>query len=353
MTTQNTEIQLIRFDWAIKTILRDKANFDVLEGFLTALLNEDIIIEQVLDSESNAEEGQKFNRVDLLVHDSHGRKLIIEVQNDRETYYLERLLFGTSKVIIENIPLGKDYRHVVKVISISILYFNLGVGDDYVYKGVTKFDGLHTQRPLQVRKRIKTTQAKFSYQARNIFPEYYLINVKRFEDVIKSPLDEWIYFLKHSAIKADFHAKNIDKAAQKLALLRMSPEERRRYERYIESIVIERDIMETAIRRGLEKGRKEGLQEGRQEGLQEGRQEGLQEGRQEGLQKGRQEGRQEGEKLFLMRMLEHKFGPLSDAVKAHLIAADAETLLMWGERVLTASDINAVFDTADLSATNN
>ena len=29
--------KLIRFDWAIKTVLRDKANFDVLEGFLSAL----------------------------------------------------------------------------------------------------------------------------------------------------------------------------------------------------------------------------------------------------------------------------------------------------------------------------
>jgi hypothetical protein len=44
--------KLIRFDWAIKTILRDKANFDVLEGFLSALLKEDIKVVQLLESES-------------------------------------------------------------------------------------------------------------------------------------------------------------------------------------------------------------------------------------------------------------------------------------------------------------
>ncbi|CAK0774502.1 hypothetical protein CCP4SC76_5880013 [Gammaproteobacteria bacterium] len=128
MNAPVAEIQLMRFDWAIKTLLRDKANFDVLEGFLSALLDEDIIIEQVLEGESNAEEGRKFNRVDLLVHDCQGRKFIIEVQNEHESDYLERLLFGTSKVIVENLPLGESYRQLVKVISVSILYFNLGVG---------------------------------------------------------------------------------------------------------------------------------------------------------------------------------------------------------------------------------
>ena len=34
----------IRFDWAIKRLLRNKANFGVLEGFLTVLLGEDIHI---------------------------------------------------------------------------------------------------------------------------------------------------------------------------------------------------------------------------------------------------------------------------------------------------------------------
>ena len=251
------DIPLMRFDWAIKTLLRDKANFDVLEGFLSALLGEDIVIDQILESESNAEEGRKFNRVDMLVHDSQGRKLIIEVQNEHEADYMERLLFGTAKVIVENLPLGEAYKQVVKVISISILYFNLGLGDDYVYKGVTEFKGLRTGNSLRIRKRVEIPEATFSYRSKNIFPEYYLINVERFEDVVQSHLDEWMYLLKHSAVRADFHARHIEKAAQKLALLRMSPEERRRYERYIESVVIERDMFETARQDGEQKGRQQ------------------------------------------------------------------------------------------------
>ena len=73
--------KLIRFDWAMKTILRDKANFDVLEGFLAALLNDDNIkILHILESESNQKtEDDKFNRVDLLIQDTENKKIYIEI----------------------------------------------------------------------------------------------------------------------------------------------------------------------------------------------------------------------------------------------------------------------------------
>ena len=258
------EGDLVRFDWAIKTLLREKANFDVLEGFLSALLEEPITIEQILEGESNAREGQKYNRVDILVHDAKGRKLIIEVQNQHEGDYMERLLFGTSKVIVENLPLGEKYDQVVKVISISILYFNLGIGDDYVYRGTTEFRGLHTGHSLVLRRRGEALRGSLLSRSRDIFPEYYLINVERFGDTIRSDLDEWIYMLKHSAVRDDFRASKIDKARQKLALMRMSPEEQRRHERYVQSIVIERDMFMTATEKGREEGREEGRKEERE-----------------------------------------------------------------------------------------
>ena len=46
----------IRFDWAMKRLLRNKANFSVLEGLLTTLLGENITIRDLLESESNQEE---------------------------------------------------------------------------------------------------------------------------------------------------------------------------------------------------------------------------------------------------------------------------------------------------------
>ena len=134
---------LIRFDWAVKRLLRNKTNFGILEGFLSELIGEDIKIDSILESESNKDsKNDKFNRVDLLVKNSKEELIIIEVQNNREHDYLLRILFGTSKLLIENMNTGMIYSQIKKVISVNIVYFDLGQGDDYIYHGTTNFIGL-------------------------------------------------------------------------------------------------------------------------------------------------------------------------------------------------------------------
>lgn len=255
--------KLIRFDWAIKTILRDKANFDVLEGFLSALLKEDIKVVQLLESESNQDTPrQKFNRVDIMVQDSNQKHMIIEIQNEHEADFLERLLLGTLVVIIDNLEIGQNFSEVKKVISISIQYFNLGRGEDYIYYGSTQFKGVHTQKPLIIKKRYSLTDKKFIFKNRNIekeiFPEYYLINVERFKDEILSDIDEWIYMLKNETAPNSFKSKNIDKAREKLKLAQMSDPERKAYEKYVINTVRDIDMIQTARDEGLEKGIKKG-----------------------------------------------------------------------------------------------
>ena len=88
----------IRFDWAVKRLLRNKANFGVLEGFLTVLLGEPIRIVEILESEGNQQrENDKFNRVDIKARNSKDEIIIVEVQNTREIYYLERILFEIGR----------------------------------------------------------------------------------------------------------------------------------------------------------------------------------------------------------------------------------------------------------------
>ncbi len=178
---------LVSFDWAIKNILRDKANYDVLEGFLSTLLEKDIKILSILESEGNQQyETDKFNRVDLAVEDEYGEIFIIEVQNDREVHYLERLLYGSSKVIVDHLKLGDSYADVKKVILINILYFLLGEGEtDYLYYGKTEFYGLNDNKKLEFRRRkIDAVLSRGLQSHKNIFPEYYLIEVERFKDQI-------------------------------------------------------------------------------------------------------------------------------------------------------------------------
>lgn len=77
--------KLISFDWAIKKLLRNKANFVVLEGFLSELLFEDIKIKNIIESESNQEdEDDKYNRVDILTENSKNELIIVEIQNSYE-----------------------------------------------------------------------------------------------------------------------------------------------------------------------------------------------------------------------------------------------------------------------------
>ena len=264
----------IRFDWAIKRLLRQKANFGVLEGFLTVFLGEPITIVEILESESNqASADDKFNRVDIKARNSKGDIIIIEVQNTRELYYLERVLYGVAKAITEHINLGNSYEQVKKVYSISILYFDLGLGSDYLYHGQNQFVGVHTKDLLQIRS--KERDAIVSRLPSEIFPEYILIRVNEFDRVAVTPLDEWMRYLKDGVIAADTSAPGLGEAREKLKYYSMSPEDQRAYDEHLNAVMIQNDVLNTAKLEGRAEGRAEGREEGRAEGREEGRAEGL------------------------------------------------------------------------------
>jgi predicted transposase/invertase (TIGR01784 family) len=257
--------KLVSFDWAMKKLLRSKANFDILEGFLSELLKDDIQILEILEGESNQEErGNKFNRVDLKVRNRNNELLIIEVQHERELDYLQRVLFGAAKVITEHLREGDPYSAVVKVISVNILYFDLGQGTDYVYHGATSFLGIHNQDRLRLSPSQQTLYRKQEVQ--QIFPEYYLIKVNSFNDIAKDSLDEWIYFLKHEEIKEEFHAKGLKKAKHELDIMKLPEQERRAYERHRDDMRYQASMFESSYTAAVLEGRKEGLAEGMKEG---------------------------------------------------------------------------------------
>lgn len=134
----------IRFDWAMKRLLRDKSNYVVLEGFLSTLLEEDLRISRFLESESNqTDETDKFNRADILVEDSKGRLLIIKIQNYRELYYYHQMLYGASDILSRYTDEETDYNKICKIYSINIVYFSMIKSKDYAYRGEIIFRGLH------------------------------------------------------------------------------------------------------------------------------------------------------------------------------------------------------------------
>ena len=252
--------RFIRFDWAIKRLLRQKANFGVLEGFLTVFLNEPIKIVDILESEGNQQQANdKFNRVDIKAKNSKGEIIIVEIQNTSELYYLERVLYGVAKAITEHINLGNTYKEVKKVYSISILYFDLGKGSDYIYVGQNNFVGLHTQDHLVISTKEKDTIVRKSPS--EIFPTYILVRVNEFNKVAKSPLEEWVEYLKNGVISPETQAPGLQEAREKLKYYSMSDAERYAYDEHINAIMIQNDVLGNARLEGMEEGRAEGRTE--------------------------------------------------------------------------------------------
>ena len=279
----------IRFDWAMKRLLRDKANYAVLEGLLTTLLNEKITIKNLLESESNQEDPyDKLNRVDILAEDSKGDLILFEIQNNNEYAYFQRMLFGVSKLVTEYINRGQGYDNIRKIYSVNIVYFALGSGKDYVYHGTTEFRGIHQDDILQLS---PFQREKFKVETVSaLYPEYYILRVNDFDKWSSTPLDQWIYFLNTGNIPDEADAPGMSEAREKLKVDALSKVDREAYYRHLDNVVILRNNIVTE----REEGRFEGIEEGLREGMKKGREMGREEGIEEGLKKGREEGREEG-----------------------------------------------------------
>ena len=262
----------IRFDWAMKRLLRNKANYGVLEGLMCSLLNEKFTIKRFLESESNQySENDKFNRVDILAENEKGELIIFEIQNTRELTYFHRILYGVSKVITDFIDLGDDYDKVRKVYSINIVYFTLGQAKDYVYHGKTTFKGMHDPNDIL---KLSNRQsevffgdeieagAKTKREAGDLFPEYYLLCVDNFDKLAINNLDEWIDFLKTGEIREEAKAPGLSVARKCLKVDKLSVEERNDYVRHMENLRYQRSVIMTGYDDGWQEGKAEGRAEG-------------------------------------------------------------------------------------------
>lgn len=301
----------VRFDWAMKRLLRDKANFGVLEGLITTLLGHPIRILKLLESESNQEdEDDKQNRVDVLAEDADGALYLIEVQNETEFAYFQRMLFGTSKLVTEYINRGEGYEKIRKIYSINIVYFNLGNGKDYVYHGKTEFRGIHDNELLNLS---PFQQQKFGVdEVSELYPEYWILKVNDFNKWSKTPLEQWVYFLNTGEIPDDADAPGLNEARKKLKLEQMTREELATYYRHLDNVVILRDNITTARGEGFLEGESQGLKVGKAQG----RAQGLEEGRREGYRRG---------KLEMARSLKQLGMSVADVAKVTgLTAAEVE-----------------------------
>jgi len=303
----------VRFDWAIKRILRDKTNkrwssesqpslledgrvateFDkvkeVLEGLITVLLGEPVTIMEILESEGNQDSREdKMNRVDVKAKTSEGEYIIVEVQLTKERDFFQRILFGTAKGITDQISIGQDYSVIKKIYSINILYFDFGCGDDYAYHGVTTFTGMTKEGSVlrfnnEKEERYISETTKHVTLPDEVFPEYFLLIVNHFKrwsseshpslledgrvvtefdevnEVAKTPIEEWMDYLKDAVIRDDTTTPGLQAAREKLAYMSMTDKERRAYEDYMISVHAAKDAWDTAIDEAKAEGMERGM----------------------------------------------------------------------------------------------
>ena len=249
----------------------------MLEGLIQVLIKEPVTITDILESENNKDSLEdKGNRVDVKAKTEKGEMIIVEVQLTKERDFFQRILFGTTTAINDQIGIGQDYHVIKKVYSINILYFNFGSGDDYAFHGVTTFRGMtNTDAELKLTTRSERvfmdSERRRMTSPEEVFPEYFLLIIDRFNEVATTPIEEWMAYLKDGAIRDDTTTPGLQEARRKLEYMSMTEEQRRAYREYMVSVHAAQDAIETA----KADGRKEGLEEGRAEGRAEGLAEGI------------------------------------------------------------------------------
>ena len=276
---------LVSFDWAIKKLLRNKADHVIVEGFLTSLLGKKLTISKLNESEANKETfDDKYNRVDVFCETEDGELIILEIQYDDQNDYFHRMAFGTSKSLVEYLRKGDVYSKVRKIYSINIVYFDLGNGSDYAYHGKTEFVSLNNSK----NKLELSEEQRELYNCEtpgDIMPEYYILKVNQFNKYAVTPLEEWISFLKTDTIPQNATAPGLQEAREALQFEKLSDSEKKIFLMDQELKRIRQSEIETGMYKGFRKGMAEGMEKGMAEGMEKGMAEGMEKGMAEGQKK--------------------------------------------------------------------
>jgi len=297
------ERTIISFDYAIKDILRDKANFDVLSGFLTELLEKPVNVQEILESEGDAKsKDDKVNRLDLKAKIDDGELAVFEIQYFDQVDFLGKILFNACKAVVEQIASGGLF-DIKKVYSINIAYYNIGAVNEYVFiASLSEFKGIHFDEAIPFSQHLDPLSAV----SKEIHPEYFLILPNKFDEKIRDEygnvvsdiftegtadkFDEWVYVLKNSVVKSNFTAKGIQEASEKLDVLKMTPQQRAVYERDRIIDMSQKSQIYTAELKGRIQGESIGLEKGEVIGLEKGKVIGLQKEREEAVIRGHNKG---------------------------------------------------------------
>jgi len=262
------EKTLISFDYAIKYLLKHKADYDIVEGFISAVISScgypPVTIKALLESASNKEDADlKSVIADLIVEDLSGVKYVVEIDRSYTNLFLHKACFNSSRLIVDSIYSNDDYSTIKKIININLAYFAFGDIKSPLHYGKTVFYQMDRDHPQNLH--LANTGLKY-FDINNIFPEYLVISLPLFDDEVKSELDEWLYMMKHSKVRDDFKSPYMKKVSERLNILKMTPEELDKYREYRNKVLKDRDYLVAAEEKGEARGEARGIEKGIEKG---------------------------------------------------------------------------------------
>lgn len=257
---QNT---LLSFDYGIKYLLKNKGDYEIVEGFISALLGTEgygpVKISALLDTESNKERfGLKRSIADIVVVDEQKHKYIVEIERLSTSNFMHKACFNSSRLIVDSVEAGDDYTTIKKVFHISLLYFKVNGLMNPLCHGKTIMKEIDLEHPIDLN--ISTMGGEI-FELSKVFPEYFIISIPMFDGIIKQEIDEWLYVMKYSDVKEDFKSPYMKKVSDRLSKLKMSEEELANYYKYVKEVITQRDATEAAEAKGRVEGKAEGIKE--------------------------------------------------------------------------------------------
>lgn len=246
----------LKVDFAFKELMN---NDKVRKGFIAAVLHidaEDIILTTILNTYLRKEhKDDKLGILDVRVEMNGNIEIDIEIQVVPFKYWAERTLFYNSKMYVETIEAGKKYSVLKKVISISILNFNLLDEKDF-------YNSFHIRNDK-------------TYSIFTDMMEWHTIELLKLPENIKNTndlLELWAGFIKKSGEDKELikmiATKNtyLQAAYDELEKISADKQKRMEYEARQKALYAFNTSMEEAEQRGIEQGIAQGIAQGIEKG---------------------------------------------------------------------------------------
>ena len=94
-------------------------------------------------------------------------------------------------------------------------------------------------------------------------PEYFYISIPLFNDRLEKEIDDWLHVMKYDEVPKNYHSPYMAQVAEKLSILKMTPEERANYSYYQKKLYNDRDELQAAEARGIQIGESRGEAKGK------------------------------------------------------------------------------------------